>query len=38
MEIRYNKHATPKQKAVALETGAVTTAITPHSKDGQDLF
>jgi hypothetical protein len=38
MEISYKKHATPKQKAVALETGFVTTAITPRSKDGQDLF
>lgn len=37
MEIR-SKHATPKQKAVALETEAVTTAIAPRSKDGQDLF
>lgn len=32
------KHATPNQKAVALETGTVTTAIAPRSKDGQDLF
>lgn len=31
-------YSTLNQKAVALGTGTIPTAVTPRSKDGQDLF